>query len=49
MSSLFGRAYVGIEPVLDWEENVEHALELVKYCEDLFLKFKKAHGDTPLR
>ncbi|KAF8511203.1 hypothetical protein JB92DRAFT_3178001 [Gautieria morchelliformis] len=45
--TLFGREYVGIDPVLDWEENAEVASDLVGYCENLFQTFIKAHGETP--
>jgi hypothetical protein len=45
--TLFGREYVGIDPVHDWEENAEVASDLVDYCENLFRTFIKAHGETP--
>jgi len=39
-ATLFGRSYIGVVPISDWDE--EHAKELVNYCDNLVQKFKRA-------
>ncbi|KAF8583988.1 hypothetical protein K439DRAFT_1389992 [Ramaria rubella] len=46
-STAFGREYVGVDLVPEWDENSKHASDLLIYCDRLFKIYKQARAGSP--